>query len=308
MHNQCVTIAGGSGFLGRYVVKHLANEGWRIRVLCTDTIAAQHLKPLGQVGQITLQYADICKPDSLQGVLKSSDAVINLVGILYESGKHTFKNVHTEGTRHLVEEAKRAGVSEFIQISALGVDKASKSRYAQSKLEAENIVRQEFPSTSIIRPSILFGSEDNFFNQFAKMSLIAPALPLIGGGHTRFQPVYVDDAARAIVACLNNEAAQGNTYELGGPKIYSFKALLEYLGQVIEKPRTLLPIPFAAANLIGCVAQQLPKPPLTNDQVKLLHYDNIISDDALTLNDLGIEATPIESVVPQYLSHFRRVA
>lgn len=302
MNQRIVTVVGGSGFLGRYVVKHLAEAGFTVRVLCRHPSGALFLKPSGFVGQIVLDYADLCRPQTIKGKLNYSEAVINLAGILYESGKQTFSRLHAQGAEKLAQEAREAGVKRFIHISALGADKATNSTYARTKLAGEEAVRNVYPGAVIIRPGVMFGAEDNFFNQFARMSTYSPALPAIGGGATKLQPVYVDDVAHAIVACLKRESA-GKTYELGGPKVYSFKELLEYLGEVTGHKRRLLPIPFPVARLIGSAAQILPKPILTSDQVRLLQQDNIVKPDALGFSALGMKATPVESVVPHYLSY-----
>lgn len=303
MAQRIVTVVGGSGFLGRYVVKHLAKAGFTVRVLCRHPSSAQHLKPSGTVGQIVLDYADLAKPETLKGKLNYSEAVINLVGVLYESGRQNFSRIHAQGAEKLAKEAKDARVPHFIHVSALGIERASNSTYARTKLAGEEAVRNIYPNATIFRPSVLFGAEDNFFNQFARMSLFTPALPAIGGGETKFQPVYVDDVAHAIVTALQTMETAGKTYELGGPKVYSLKELLAYLGETIGRKRALLPIPFPVARLIGSAAQLLPHPLLTSDQVRLLQQDNVVNAEALGFAALGITPTSVESVVPRYLSY-----
>ncbi len=303
MSGSIITVVGGSGFLGRYVVHRLAGQGYVIRVLCRHPSEATFLKPAGNVGQIVPDYADLAKPESLKGKVDNSAAVINLVGILYESGKHSFSRIHAQGAEKLAKLAKEAGVPRFVQVSALGVSKASNSTYARTKLAGEEAVRGVYPNATILRPSVLFGAEDNFFNQFARMSQFSPALPAIGGGETKFQPVYVDDVAQAITTVLERRDTAGKTYELGGPKVFTFKEILQYIGEVTGQKRALVPIPYSVAGLMGSITQLLPNPMLTSDQVRLLKYDNIVSEEALTFADLGITPTPVEAVVPEYLGY-----
>lgn len=308
MNGEIISVVGGSGFLGRYVVKHLAHAGYRVRVLCRKPHMAEYLKPAGNVGQIVPDYLDLAKPETLKGKLDGSFAVVNLVGLLFESGKQNFTRIHAQGAEKLAQEASKAGVEAFVQISALGIDKAKHSAYARTKLEGEKAVLGAFEGATILRPSVVFGAEDNFFNMFARLSVFAPALPAIGGGKTKFQPVYVDDVAKAVCAVLESDDTAGKIYELGGPNVYTFKELLEYLGQITGRDRLLLPIPFSIAKLMGSLAQLMPSPMLTADQVRLLQTDNVVSEEALTLADLGISATTLESVVPEYLSYTSRAA
>lgn len=307
MQDNIVSVIGGSGFLGRYVVKHLAEAGYRVRVLCRHPERADFLKPSGNVGQIAIDYLDMARLETIAGKLNGSFAVVNLVGLLFESGKQKFSRVHAQGAERLAQEAAAVGAQAFVQISALGVDKATKSAYARTKLAGEKAVLSAFPSATILRPSVLFGAEDNFFNQFAHMSILSPALPAIGGGATRFQPVYVDDVAKAVLAAIERADAAGKTYELGGPTVYSFRELLRYVGEVTGRKRALISIPFAAAKMLGSIAQLLPTPPLTKDQVTLLQTDNVVSDRALTFTDFAITPTPLEAIVPHYL-RFRKKA
>jgi NADH dehydrogenase len=308
MEQQVITVIGGTGFLGRYIVKLLAGAGYTVRVISRNPNAALHLKTAGDVGQVVLVSGNLGKPESLADKLKGSHAVINLVGILYESGSQRFSGLHTKGPETLAKLAKQAGVKRFIQISSLGIDKAVASRYAQSKLQGEKSLQAIFPEATILRPSVVFGPEDNFFNQFACMASLAPALPLIGGGKTRFQPVYVGDVARAVLACLRQDSTQGHTYELAGPQVYTFRQILQYIMNTIGKRRFLLPLPFPVASAMGAVAQWLPKPPLTLDQVRLLKYDNVASANALGFAQLGISPTAVEVIVPQYLLRFNKQA
>lgn len=306
MQQQVVTILGGTGFVGRYVVRLLASAGYTIRVVSRNPGAALHLKTAGDVGQIVLMQGNLAEPDSLFGKLDNSYAVINLVGILFEGGRQNFTNVHAQGAEHLAKMAKACGVQRFVQLSSLGVDKAKGSHYARSKLLGEKAVMAAFPEATILRPSVIFGPEDHFFNQFATMASLSPALPLIGGGRTRFQPVYVGDVAKAIHTCLIRPDTMKHTYELGGPHIYSFKEIIEYVLRIIDRRRKLITLPFGLASLIGAFTEWLPGAPLTRDQVKLLKFDNIVSPNALTFQTLGISPTAVEIVVPGYLARFNK--
>ena len=306
MPQEIVTIIGGTGFLGRHVVHCLAKAGYTIRIIARSPNSpdAKALRTSGDVGQIVLTSGNLADPQSLVGKVEDSFAIINLVGVLFESGAQRFSRLHAQGAEKLAQMAAAAGVPRLIHISALGVDKAHGSSYANSKMLGEKAVLSAFSHATILRPGVVFGPEDNFFNQFAAMAGFLPALPLIGGGTTRFQPVYVGDVARAIEVCLANPATAGRIFELGGPKVYSFRELLEYVLHTIGKHRLLVPLPFGIASVLGSVAQHLPSPKLTSDQVRLLKYDNLVSDDALKLQDLGITPTAVESIVPKYLARF----
>lgn len=300
-----VTIFGGAGFIGRYLVKRLADQGWVIRVAGRSPSHAKRLQPLGDVGQITAVRAVVQDQAAVARAVEGADAVVNLVGLLYEKGRQSFAAVHVQGAERIAKAAAAAGVRSLVQVSAIGADPDAEAGYARTKGAAEAAVRAAFPDSAIVRPSIVIGPEDGFFNRFAAMALISPALPLIGGGETRFQPIYVGDLADAMVACLTRPVCRGRTYELGGPKIYSFKALMELLLHEIRRKRLLLPLPFGLAELQGAVLQLLPVPPLTRDQVRMLRRDNVVGPDALTLSDLGIEPTAIEVVLPTYLDRYR---
>ncbi|MDX2112182.1 MAG: complex I NDUFA9 subunit family protein [Alphaproteobacteria bacterium] len=305
-HTPIITLIGGSGFLGRYVARRLAKAGYRLRIICRNPDAAAHLKTAGDVGQIALVAGNIARPETLKGKLDGSFAVINLVGVLFESGKQNFTALHAKGAETLALMAREAGAERFIQISSLGVDRAADSAYARTKLLGEKAVQAAFPAATILRPSVVFGAEDNFFNQFAQMASLAPALPLIGGGKTRFQPVYVDDVAAAVEASLNDETTMGETYELGGPRVYSFREILEYILRTTDRRRYLAPLPMALASMIGAASEILPRPPLTRDQVRLLKYDNIVSPGARSFAHLGITPTAVETIVPGYLARYNR--
>jgi NADH dehydrogenase len=304
MQPKLVTVFGGSGFLGRHTVRALAKAGWRIRVAVRNPNMAFFLKPAGTVGQIATVKCDVTDADQVEAATRGSDAVINLTGILYASGQ-SFEEVHCEGAENIARAAARAGVSALVHVSAVGAHSESQSQYAQTKAAGETHVRAQFPAATILRPSIVFGPEDNFFNLFASLARISPVLPLIGGGRTRFQPVFVGDVAAAIATALSSESAKGKTYELGGPMIYSFKELLEIICRETGRKRLLLPLPFGLAMFKSFFLQMMPKPLLTPDQVRLLRHDNIVSATALTLTDLGITANSVEAEVPNYLWRFR---
>jgi NADH dehydrogenase len=306
MRNRRTAVLGGSGFIGRYIVKRLAARGEVIAVGCRNAEAAKHLKPLGDVGQIVPLNVGIGDDALLPAFLAGNDSLVNCVGILRESGAQTFELVHHTGPARLARFARETGVDRFIHISAIGADPRSSSAYARTKAAGEQAVRDAFPTVTILRPSVVFGPEDQFFNRFATMATVSPVLPLIGGGETRFQPVYVGDVADAIVACLEDSATAGRIYELGGPKIYSFREVLELVLSEIRRKRRFIDLPFAVAAFQAKLMSILPSPPLTLDQVELLKGDNIVSSGALTLASLGLTPTPAELVLPTYLDRFRR--
>jgi uncharacterized protein YbjT (DUF2867 family) len=300
-----VTVFGGSGFLGRHAVRALANAGYRIRVAVRRPNLANFLLPMGTVGQIQVVKANIGDSDQIAAAVRGADIVINLVGILYQSGRQRFEYVHAEAAGAIAEAAKAAGAHAFVQVSSIGADAESESAYARSKAGGEASVRAAFPDATILRPSIVFGPEDDFFNRFAALARMIPFLPLIGGGHTKFQPVYVSDVAAAIVKCAGDPATQGHVYELGGPSIYSFKELMELILRETNRKRLLLPVPYWIAMLQATFLQLMPKPVLTRDQVTLLKTDNVVSNGALSLADLGIHPDSLEAILPAYLWRFR---
>lgn len=304
METRQITVFGGSGFLGRYVVRALAKKGWRIKVATRHPNRAFFLRPLGQVGQIGFVKCDVADAEEVEKALSGSHAAVNLTGILFQRGQ-SFQDAHVDGPQHIAEAAARGGLRALVHVSAIGADPQSDSHYAQTKSEGEKRVAQAFPAATILRPSLLFGPEDQFFNRFAELARFLPALPLIGGGRTRFQPVFVGDAAAALVAALDDPKAQGKIYELGGPTIYSFKQLMEVMLAVIERKRLLVPIPFWLATLQAIFLQLLPNPLLTPDQVKLLRHDNLVSPTAHKIEELGIQPTTVEAEVPAYLWRFR---
>jgi NADH dehydrogenase len=304
MNTRLVTVFGGSGFLGRHTVRALARAGWRIKVATRHPSRGFFLRPLGTVGQIDFVKCDVADAESVSAAVMGSTAVINLTGILFQSGQ-TFEDVQAEGAANIAQAAAAAGVTSLVHVSAIGADAESDSDYAVTKAQGEAAVREAFANAVILRPSIIFGPEDGFFNKFAQMARFFPALPLIGGGKTRFQPVFVGDVAQAIVTSLNSAEARGRTYELGGPTVYSFKELLQLILKETGRRRALVPLPFALAMVKAAFLQILPKPLLTMDQVKLLKTDNVVATTAAGLADLGITPTSVEAVTPSYLWRFR---
>ena len=304
-----VTVFGGSGFLGRHVVRALCKQDYRVRVAVRRPDLAGHLQPLGRVGQIHAVQANLRYPDSVAAAARDSEAVVNLVGVLFERGRQRFEAVHAEGAANVARAAAAIG-ARMVHVSAIGADKDSPALYARTKAEGEEAVRAAASSATIFRPSIVFGPEDDFFNRFAGLARMLPALPLIGGGGTRFQPVFVGDVAQAIVKAVDGEAKPATTYELGGPEVKTFKELMQFVLRVTERHRFLVPLPFPLARLQAAFLQLLPKPPLTVDQVRLLERDNVVSDEARgegrTLEGLGIDPTAFEVIVPTYLWRFRK--
>jgi len=304
-----VTVFGGSGFLGRHVVRALAKRGWRVRAAVRRPDLAGHLQPMGGVGQIMAVQANLRYPDSVMRAVEGADAVVNLVGILFEGGRQSFDQVQAEGPGVIAMAAKQAGTDRLVHVSAIGADNESPAAYARTKAAGEAAVLREMPSAVILRPSIVFGPEDNFFNQFAALARLLPALPLIGGGETKFQPVFVGDVAEAVALAVEGKAKPGAIYELGGPSVKSFRQILEYILAETGRNRALIPIPFPIAELQGRLLGMLPKPLLTYDQVLMLKSDNVVSAAAIaegrTLEGLGIAASSVEAIVPSYLYRFR---
>lgn len=306
-HYPLVTIVGGSGFVGRHTVKLLAATGYRVRVLVRDVIAAEFLKTAGDVGQISIEHADITRPETLTGKFIGSDAVISLVSILYQSGRQKFDRINVAGAHAVATEAKRVGVPTLIHMSALAVERASKTRYGRTKLAGELAVREVFPEATILRPSLIIGPEDGFFQRFGRMSTISPILPLIAGGKTKFQPILVTDVALAIGYTLARLESTGKTYELAGPSIYSFRELLVLMARITKRKSWLISIPRFAALLQGLTCEILQfTPMITRDQVRLLAVDNVLGNNVRTANDLGVTPQLIESMLPHYLARFTK--
>ena len=306
LEHKIITIYGGTGFLGRYVVRELAKTGALIRVVSRSPLKGKELKTFGYVGQIALEKGSILDRESVDSTVENSNIVINMVGILHEGGRQRFSNVHAQGAERIAQSAQKAGVERLIQTSALGVEQASRSKYARSKLSGDKAVAAAFPASTIIRPSVVFGPEDDFINRFASIAALSPIMPLIGGGHTRFQPVYAGDVAKAIRATLEMPKTKGKTYELGGPYQYSFKEILEYIMKETGHHRPFLALPFGIASLMSLFVEWLPFPPLTRDQVQLLKYDNVVSDDSLGFKELGLQSRGMEVICPSYLYRYRR--
>ena len=321
MTTRLVTVFGASGFIGRHVVQRLAAQGAQVRAAVRNPDAALFLKPMGDVGQITPIQANVRDAASVKAAVDGADAVVNLVGILYESGKQRFNKVQGAGPGLIAEAAAAAGCESVVHVSALGAAKSSSSRYARSKAVGEEVMQKAFPEATILRPSVVFGPQDDFFNRFAEMARWSPFLPVFGcpfprlkdgrldiygSGGTRFQPVYVGDVADAVMRALEDEAVRGKIYELGGPKVYSFVEIMELIMAETGRNRLLLPVPFWLGTIMGFFAEILPAPPLTRDQVTLLKSDNVADGTLPGLKELDIEPTAAEVIVPTYLDMYRR--
>jgi NADH dehydrogenase len=311
-----VTVFGGSGFIGAQAVRQLAKGGWRIRVAVRNPAKAYAMRLHGDVGQIDIVQANIRNEPSLRRALAGATASVNLVGVMKETGRQGFQALQVMGARNVASAARAQGVGRVVQMSAIGADAGSESKYARTKAEGEAAVREIYPDAVIVRPSIVFGPQDDFFNRFAAMAQLSPALPLIGGGHTRFQPVFVGDVGKALAVAAVSPGAAGQTYELGGPAAYSFRQLMELMLAEIGKRRLLLPLPWPAASLLGAAGDaanslagvagaSLPTP-VTADQVILLKTDNVVSGAYPGLTDLGITPTTLEAVLPSYLYRYRK--
>lgn len=307
--DSLVTVFGGSGFLGRYVVRALAKRGYRIRVAVRRPDLAGFLQPLGYVGQIQLTQANVRFPASVAAAVEGAETVVNLVGILSPGGRQTFDAVHAYGARAIATAAAEAG-ARLVHVSAIGADAESAVGYARSKGQGEAAARAAVPGAVVLRPSIVFGPEDEFFNRFASMARFSPFLPLIGGGGTRFQPVFVADVAAAVQRAVEGLAKPGAVYELGGPEVRTFKELMELTLREIGAKRLLLDIPFGLAEFQAGFLEKLPKAPLTRDQVAMLKLDNVVSEKAIadgrTLQGLGIAPAAMASVLPSYLWRYRK--
>ncbi len=325
MARRVVTVFGGSGFIGRNVVKRLAAQGWVVRAAVRDPIAAEFLKPMGDVGQVTPLRADITDPKSVAMAVAGVDAVVNLVGILYESGRATFDAIHVKAAANVARAAKAAGITRLVHMSALGADKSSEAAYARSKAAGEEAVLAAFPAASIVRPSVVFGPDDGFFNRFGKMAMISPVLPvftrdgfkpicnengcsidLFGSGGPIFQPVSVSDVAQAIVLMLDDQRHAGKTFELGGPRRYSMKEIMELVVSSTGRQRMLVPLPFGVGMLQATFLQMLPSPMLTKDQVRMMKVDNVVRGGKPGLTELGITPTSAEAVLPLYMKRYGR--
>ena len=321
MATRLVTVFGASGFVGRHVVQRLAAKGVQVRAAVRNPNEALFLKPMGDVGQITPVQANIRDAAQVRAAVTGADAVVNLVGILYESRKQRFDAVQTTGADTIAKAARAAGCGRLVHLSALGAASLSPSRYARSKAAGEEAVRAAFPDAVILRPSVLFGPQDGFFNRFAAMAQFSPFLPvfgcpfprlnhgklnLYGSGGTKFQPVYVGDVADAVLKGLEDEATKGKTYELGGPRVYSFLEIMRMVMAETDRCRLIVPVPFWVGSILALFSELWPVPPITRDQIRLLKADNVVSGKLPTLRDLGIEPTAAEVIVPTYLDVFRK--
>ena len=304
-NQKIIAIFGAGGFIGKHLIRNLTKLDYRIKIATRSPYLKGYLKPLGNPGQIELFKTNIFNEEDIKNVLKNCDLVINLVGILYETRKQKFNHIHSHFPQLLSNLCNEQGIKNLVHISALGVKEKHNSLYMQSKLEGEKNIQDTFKPSVILRPSVVFGPEDKFFNTFASLAQFSPVLPLVGGGKTKFAPIYVGDLAKAIVKALELNNSEPKIYELGGPENYSFKELMEILLREIKKKRFLIPIPFGFAKFQSYFLQMLPNPLLTPDQVELLKHHNIVSGDYPTLDDLGITGTPIESILSKYIYRFR---
>lgn len=303
IENKIITVLGGSGFIGRYIVQRLARQNALIKVGCRDISRAMHLLPLGTVGQIKLITTNVRDDVSLRDLIKGSDYVINLVGIFYEKGKQKFHSVHNQAAKRIAQICQEESVQTLIHFSALGADINATSEYAKTKAEGESLVQKAFPRAVIVRPSLVFGAEDHFFNRFAELALLSPFLPLIHGGRTQFQPVFVNDIAQVVeMVILQN--IQGEILELAGSAIYTFKQLMETMLRIINRSCALIPMPAFIGYGVGSIAQYLPNPLLTIDQMRLLKTNNILTNKKPGFRELGISPKSLEAIIPTYLRRF----
>jgi uncharacterized protein YbjT (DUF2867 family) len=298
------TVFGGSGFIGRYIVKRLAHRGFVVRVAVRDPEAALFLKTMGAVGQVVPLYASLTNEATVQRAIAGAELVVNAVGILAERRSGDFQRIHAEGAGLIGRLAAQDGVSRLLHLSAIGADPNSPSRYGATKGMGEGLLRQAFPDATILRPSVVFGPEDHLFNRFAAMARMLPIMPVICGG-TRFQPVYVGDVADAAIAALARPDAAGAVYELGGPRVMTMRELLAYVLQETGRKRHLVNIPIGLARLQAMFMELVPGKPLTRDQLVMLQRDNVAGPDMPGLHELGIVPTPVEMVVPSYLRRFQ---
>ena len=304
-NQKIIAIFGAGGFLGKHLMCELTKLDYRVKVATRNPYLKGYLKPLGSPGQIELFKTNIFDQESVKQVLKNCDLAINLVGILYETRKQKFNQIHSQFPHLLSNLCNELGTKNLIHVSALGVRERHTSQYMQSKLQGEKNIQDNFKPSVILRPSVVFGPEDKFFNTFASIAQFSPVLPLIGGGKTKFVPIYVGDVAKAVVKTLDLNNSEPEIYELGGPKNYSFKELMEILLIEIKKKRFLIPISFGMAKFQSYFLQMMSNPLLTPDQVEMLKHNNIVSGDYPTLKDLGVSGTPIHNILPKYIYRFR---
>jgi uncharacterized protein YbjT (DUF2867 family) len=305
-----VTVFGGSGFVGSQIVRALAKSHSRVRVAVRQPGRGYRLRMLGDVGQIEVVQANIRDDASVARALEGAEGCINAVGVLYESGRQTFDSAHVDGARRVAAAAARAGVARFVQISAIGADANSPAAYGRTKAAGESAAREGFPGAAILRPSVVFGPEDHFFNRFAELAMLSPTLPLIGGGHARLQPVFVADVGAAVARAVWSDEAAGRTFELGGPEAFTFRRLMEIMLEVIQRRRLLVPVPWPVAGALGMVGDLVARvgapPPITTDQVAMLRVDNVVAPGMAGLAELGVSPNALESIIPAYLYRYRR--
>ena len=304
-HGKVATVFGGTGFVGRHLVARLAKAGMVVRVPTRSPARAAVLKTAGAVGQIVPLPFSQTDTEIVRAAIEGTDLVVNLTGILYEKRPGDFQRVHADLAGQIAAAARSSGTRHLVHLSALGTDLVSASSYARSKAEGERIVRATFPDATILRPSIIFGAEDNFFNRFAGMARLSPCLPLIGGGMTLFQPVYVGDVASAVMAALDTTTTGGGVWDLGGPRVYTMRRLMEIILEITGRNRWLVTVPWTIATALGSALGHLANPPLTSDQVELLRWNNVVTGSA-TLADFGIAPTALEVILPTYLGRFCR--
>jgi len=327
MGRRIATVFGGSGFLGRHLVKRLAGQGYTVRACVRDVESGMHLKPYGNPGQIILSACNVRNPDMVAKAVVGSDVVFNLVGILSTWGKQTFSAVHVQGAENVARACSDAGIKNLIHVSALGAEEACEAEYGKTKFAGEKAVLEKFPNATILRPSIMFGPEDSFFNKFAAIMRFTPALPVIGAplipavsfeggkldvnlfgeGGAKLQAVYVGDVAQACANAIDNPDAQGKTFELGGPEVMTFMGIMKRILKHTERKRLLVPVATVFARILGNVIGLLPKPLLTGDQVTMLEKNSVVSDGALGLKDLGVEPTLADVILPTYLNRFKEL-
>jgi uncharacterized protein YbjT (DUF2867 family) len=299
-HDQ-ITVFGGSGFLGRQIVRRLARDGAAVRVAVRHPERASFLSELGTAGLITTVHADVWDETTVGPAVAGSDAVVNTVGHYVERGRATFEAIHGQGAMHVARASAMAGVRRLVHISGIGADPNSESPYVRARAIGERLVQEEFPGVTILRPSVMFGPEDAFFNQLAALARVMPVLPLFGSGDVKLQPVYVGDAAEAVAKALATETAEGRIYELGGPRAYSYKVLLQLLLQELGRKRLLMPVPYFVWELLAALMSPLPNRPISRDQVVLMKRDNVVGPKASSFADLGLVPRAVEEILPTYL-------
>lgn len=306
--SKIAVVFGGSGFLGRYVILELVKKGYHVKIVSRNPDRAKATKVSGTVGQVATVSGNILNEHSIRDCIKGADVVVNLVGILFEKGRQTFTAIHSKAPENIARISAELNVKKLVHVSALSVDKNTKSKYLRTKVNGENAVLAAFPNATIIRPSIIFGFEDDFFNKFAKMLSISPFLPAIGGGKTKFQPVYVVDVAQIIAGVADDKKYDGSIIEVGGPNVLNFKELLELVNKYTDKNALIISVPYFIANFIGIFSRLFPKPLITNDQITMLKIDNIVEEESTIFTSLAIEPTPVEHIVPEYLRVYRNYA